>query len=148
MIKLVGVLCLLTAFVLLAFSGLMFALETPLPVCLGIGMGSLFPLALAVACFLPRYRNLAIRFVGGIICVAGLGSIIASFADNDFRATFKQRAVMLTIAVAGAVMAARGKWPGESSQTKGATTDVSATGAHDAGETRLGAGSPSVLQRQ
>ncbi len=128
MIKLVGVLCLFTAIVLLGFSGLMYALETPLNICVAIGATSLFPFVLAVACLSPRYRSMAIRCVGGVICLVGVGAFIASLVDtsDEFNPTFRRRGLMLVVSIAGAIMAVRGKWPGDHAQRE--VTSESASG--------------------
>jgi hypothetical protein len=109
-----GVLSLACAAIMIGFSALMYALETPLGLCLGIGSTSLFPLLIAVACLMPRRRTLAIRCIGAVVCVTFVGILIASFVAPNQGPSQRapRRGALLTIALAAGAMALKGKWPG------------------------------------
>lgn len=116
MVKVIGVLSLLTAVVLLGFGVFMLVLQTPLTMCVFIASTSLFPLIVAVACLMPRYRSLAIRVIGAIVCLVCIGMFASYYfgdGPQEIGTSRRGRSLLIALGVGGAAMAVKGRWPGD-----------------------------------
>lgn len=110
---LAGWMCLGLAAIMLAFSILMFFLETSLQTCIAFGCISLFPALIAVACLMPRWRTIALRMIGAVVCLACVGTLIMSFVNpSDTGQPRPRRGMIVVIALATGAMALKGRWPG------------------------------------
>ncbi len=76
-----GWLCVVFAIIMILFCVLMFLLEVPMGICLGIGATSLFPILIAVACLVPSKRTMALSVIGGVLCAGCVGGLIMSFVN-------------------------------------------------------------------
>lgn len=129
LVVLAGSASLFVAFVMLAMSGLMYALETPLETCLIFGLLSIIPLLVTVACFAPRYRSIALRILGACAFVACCGTLIQNVISRiNGEPTHGGRLGPLIVATIGTgIMAWKGKWPGadrEREEPPPSTTDA------------------------
>lgn len=91
----------------------MYLIEMPVANCLLFGSFAFFPILIAVACFVPSKRSIALRIIGGIVSLGAAAGLIMSFVvtppnNNGSRG----RGKLAVVAIAGAAMAIKGKWPG------------------------------------
>lgn len=123
MTKLAGWLAAVFAVILLCFAVFLLAVQAPMRDCIILGGTAIFPAIVAVACLIPSKRTLALRVIGGVVCIACLATLIMTFAapgKND--PEWSRRGLFLTAALAGAAMAVKGKWPG-ADETDNSTND-------------------------
>ncbi len=114
LVVLAGVSSILFAVIMLAMAGLMFALESPVGLCILFGSFSILPILIAVACFAPRMRSVALRILGGIACLVCCLVLIQSIvARVNGEPTEVRRLGFVGVAMVGSgIMAWKGKWPG------------------------------------
>ena len=113
MTKLAGWLAAVFAVILLAFAVFLLVVQAPLRDCIILGGTAIFPAIVAVACLMPSQRTLALRVIGGVVCIACLATLITTFvAPGKDDPEWGRRGRFLAAAIAGAAMAIKGKWPG------------------------------------
>lgn len=110
-----GWICVLVAVFLVSFAGVMLTIGTRPIDCLKTASTSLFPALVAVACLWPSKRTIALRLIGGVICLACIGTFVFLFVNPPNDDVPIRRGTLLLIAVAGGAMAIKGKWPGADS---------------------------------
>ncbi len=107
-----GWICVILAVFLVAFAAFMLVDGSRPLDCLKTASTSLIPATIAVACLLPSKRTIALRVLGGVVCAACIGTLVfflVSPPAEDVRVRF---GTLIVIAIAGGVMAVKGKWPG------------------------------------
>ena len=113
MTKLAGWLAAVFAVILLAFAGFLLVVQAPMRDVIILGGTAIFPAIIAVACLVPSKRTLALRVIGGVVCIACLATLIMTFlAPGKDGPEWGRRGLFVTAAMAGAAMAIKGKWPG------------------------------------
>lgn len=114
----IGWLFVIYTVLMLGFSVLLYFLGAPPFTCIFLACSCSFPALLATACLKPSTRTGALRIIGVLVCIISILVLIVSFVEEPDGPV--KRGIFIMMAIAGAVMAIRGKWPDTSTQAIGA----------------------------
>jgi hypothetical protein len=77
----------------------------------GLSVVAIFPALISVACLVPNHRTLALRIVGGVMCVGTLALLVGQLIAPDVEIGRTGRGVLVAICAASGLMTFRGRWP-------------------------------------
>lgn len=109
----IGVFSLLSVIIMILMAGIMYALETPLTTCMLIASLSAVPLLVAVACFMPKRRTIALRILGFLICLSFCFNLFLTLFGEveENRPRGGRIGMQITIIIGSGIMALKGRWP-------------------------------------